>query len=368
MLILLGNYLMTLSEQLSFLRLLNYLTFRAGMITLTAFVLTIWLGHRMIGYMYRRQWRDVAHDLGVISVHDKRGTPALGGLILIASVTISLMLWGRLDSLFLWISLAALLWFGLIGLIDDSRKIKHGSGKYGLSPSVKLLLQALFGTGLALLLLYTEWSPLPEQIRSELFLPFMKNALVDLHSWYLLFIVFVVLAISNSVNFADGMDGLAIVPVSTAYMVYAVFAYVVGNVVYSTYLNFDYIQGAGEIVIIAMSVIGAGMGFLWYNAYPAQVFMGDVGSQALGGMLATIVILLKQEFLFLIAGGIFVVEGASVFIQQKIGFRLGRRFFFRAPIHHTFEHRGVSETKVTVRFWIVAFLLAFLSLIFLKVR
>ncbi|MBL7033554.1 MAG: phospho-N-acetylmuramoyl-pentapeptide-transferase [Candidatus Delongbacteria bacterium] len=368
MLYLLGNYLMSLSEQLSFLRLVNYLTFRASMTAFTAFVLTIWLGHRLIIYMYRRQWRDVAHDLGVMSVHDKRGTPTMGGLILLIAIVFSLLLWGRLESPFLWLSLAALLWFGLIGLIDDLLKIKHGSGKYGLSPGAKLLMQALFGAGLAFYLLYSGWSPLPEQLRSELFLPFMKHAVADLHGWYALFIIFVIVAISNSVNFADGMDGLAIVPVSTAYLVYAVFAYVVGNVVYSTYLNFDYIPGAGEIVVITTAVIGAGMGFLWYNAYPAQVFMGDVGSQALGGMLATIVILLKQEFLFLIAGGIFVVEGASVFIQQKIGFKMGRRFFFRAPIHHTFEYRGVSETKVTVRFWIVSFLLAFVSLVFLKVR
>ncbi len=365
---LLGNYLITVSEHLSWLRLVNYLTFRGGMIALTAFILTIWLGHRLIIYMYRRQWRDVSHDLGVVSVHDKRGTPTMGGVILLLSILISVLLWGRLDSPFLWLAMAAFVWFGLIGLIDDLRKIKRGSGKYGLSPGTKLLLQSLFALGFALFLLYSNWSPLPDALRSQLFLPFMKYPVADLHAWYVLFILFVILAIANSVNFADGMDGLAIVPVSTVYLVYAVFAYVVGNVVYSAYLNFDYIPGAGEIVVIATAVMGAGLGFLWYNAYPAQVFMGDVGSQALGGMLATIVILLKQEFLFLIAGGIFVIEGASVFIQQKIGFKLGRRIFFRAPIHHTFEYRGVSETKVTVRFWIVSFLLAFLSLIFLKVR
>ena len=364
----LGKWLQAHWDLFSFMRLMNYQSFRAVMIALSTFLLTLYLGKKLIPVFYRRGWRDVTHDFGVIAVDDKRGTPTMGGLIMIPALALNLLAWGRLDSRFLWIALISLLWFGGVGFLDDYLKQRGGSGKEGLSQIAKLSLQLLFALFFAFYFVYASSSPVPAAFRTQIFVPFYKYALLDIHGWYVLLVIFTILAVANSVNFADGMDGLTIVPITTVYLVYALFAYLIGNVIYSSYLNFAYIPGAGEMAVIAAATMGAGLGFPWYNAYPAQVFLGDVGSQALGGMLAVIIILLKQEMLFLIAGGIFVVEGASVFIQEKIGFRLGRRIFFRAPIHHSFEYRGISETKLTVRFWIISVLLAFLSIISLKVR
>ena len=360
-----------LREDLSgpgFLRLFSYLSFRTVMAAMTTFSLSLLLGSRLIRVLHRKRMRDVVEDYGIVDVGNKRGTPTMGGLIIIASLSIGYLLWCQLDSSFAWAGLISLFWFGGIGFLDDYMKIRGGGGAAGLSQSAKLLLQTLFAVVFAAWLM-SEYSPLPLGMRTHIWLPFVKYPVMDLGLAFGLFVVFVVLAVSNSVNFADGMDGLATVPTAISFTVYAIFAYVIGNANYSQYLQFDYIHGVGELTVLAGAVIGACLGFLWYNFFPAQVFMGDTGSMALGGVLSVVIIMLKQEFLFLIVGGVFVVEGASVLIQEKIGINwLGRRIFYRAPIHHTFEHRGVAETKVVIRFWIIALILGFIGLLSLKIR
>jgi phospho-N-acetylmuramoyl-pentapeptide-transferase len=350
------------------LRLFDYLSVRTMLAALTTFVLSLVLGRLLIRWLHDRGLRDVVEDYGVIDVGNKRGTPTMGGVIIILAVLAGYLLWADFSNSLGWVGLAAMIWFGLLGMVDDLYKIRGGSGKAGLGQLAKLALQAVFA-GLFLAWMLSPGSPVPPELRTQLYIPFMKAPLLDLGWLFVPFGVFTILAVSNSVNFADGMDGLATVPVAIVYMVYAVVAYVIGNAVYSSYLNFDFVAGSGEYSVLAGAVIGACLGFLWYNFFPAQVFMGDTGSMALGGLVAVMAIVLKQELLFLIAGGVFVVEGASVLIQEKIGIRwLGRRIFFRAPIHHAFQHRGVAETKVVIRFWIVAMLLGFIALLSLKFR
>jgi phospho-N-acetylmuramoyl-pentapeptide-transferase len=292
----------------------------------------------------------------------------MGGLMMILAILAGYLLWLSPSSPFAWAGLSALVWFGAVGLLDDWGKLKGGSGRHGLSQPAKLALQGIYAVAFGLWL-FSAASPLPEPLRGQLLLPFIKGPVLDLGWLAVPWVVAVFLSVSNSVNFADGMDGLAVVPAAVAFMVYAIFAYVLGNELLSQYLHFESIRGAGELTVLGGAVIGAGLGFLWYNFFPAQVFMGDTGSMALGGLLAAVMLMLRQEVLFLIVGGVFVLEGASVLIQEKIGIGLlGRRIFFRAPIHHAFEHRGVAETKVVIRFWIVALILGFLGLLSLKIR
>ena len=364
----LAHFLNEMNEGLSFLRLADYLSFRAVMATMTTFTVSLVIGRPMINMLHRKGMRDVVEDFGLIDIRSKRGTPTMGGLIIIGAFLVGYLLWCDLTNPFTYAGLFACLGFGAIGFIDDLGKVRGGRGNAGLSQAAKLLLQI----GMALVLVWwvtSSRSPLPDHLQTLLFIPFKKSALLDLGWMYGPFMVFVILAVANSVNFADGMDGLATVPAAIAFMVYAVLAYVIGNELYSNYLHYDYILGSGEITIISGAVLGACMGFLWYNSYPAQVFMGDTGSMALGGLLSVVIILLKQEMLFLIVGGIFVIEGASVLLQQQIGFAiLGRRLLLRAPIHHAFERQGIAEPKIVIRFWMVALILGFVGLLSLKIR
>jgi phospho-N-acetylmuramoyl-pentapeptide-transferase len=368
MILWLAQLLAEANEGWGFLRLFDYLSFRAVMATMTTFGFSLIIGRPMIRMLHRNGIRDVVEDFGVIDIRAKRGTPTMGGLIIIFSFMVGYLLWCELSNPFTWAAIFAFLAFGYIGFIDDLGKVRGGGGKHGLSQLAKLGLQVV-AAGLLVWWMLSSWSPVPDPIRTKLFLPFLINPVLDLGWLYAPFMAFVILAVANSVNFADGMDGLATVPVATSYMVYAVFAYVIGNEVYSGYLQFDYILGSGELTVVAGAVLGACMGFLWYNSYPAEVFMGDTGSMALGGLLSLIILVLKQEILFVIVGGIFVAEGASVLLQQQVGFAiLGRRLLLRAPIHHAFERQGIAETKVVTRFWMVALVLGFLGLLSLKVR
>ena len=364
----LAHLLNEMNEGWGFLRLFDYLSFRAVMATMTTFGVSLLIGRPMIRMLHRKGMRDVVEDYGVIDSRAKRGTPTMGGLIIIISFFVGYLLWCEWANPFAWAAMFAFLGFGAVGFIDDLGKVRGGGGRHGLSQLGKLALQ----TALASILVWwmlSSYSPIPEDLRTKLFMPFRIAPLVDLGWLYAPFMIFVILAVANSVNFADGMDGLATVPVATCFMVYAVFAYVIGNEVYSGYLQFDYIVGSGEMTVLAGAVLGACMGFLWYNSYPAEVFMGDTGSMALGGLLSVVILVLKQEILFVIVGGIFVVEGASVLLQQQVGFAiLGRRLLLRAPIHHAFERQGIAETKVVVRFWMVSLVLGFLGLLSLKIR
>ncbi|MBN2289154.1 MAG: phospho-N-acetylmuramoyl-pentapeptide-transferase [Candidatus Glassbacteria bacterium] len=366
------------------LRLASYLTVRSIAAAITAFCLILFFGDRLIRMLYRHGARDTVFDYGLMDPESKRGTPTMGGVMIVGALLVAILSWSDLTNRFVQMMLAAMLCFGGIGFVDDYLKIKHQDSRRGMSQLTKLGLQTVFALGFMLVYLSAELTPLtpdkvillkgaasatPENYKFCLQLPFYKYPVLNLSWFYLPFGIFVILAISNSVNFADGLDGLAIVPASLTAGVFGVFAYIIGNYKHSDQLLFTHLVGSGELTIILAALVGAGLGFLWFNAYPAQIFMGDTGSMALGGILAAAAILIKQEFLFLLAGGIFVLEGASVLIQEKIGIaRLGRRIFHRAPIHHNYQHLGISETKVVVRFWIVGIIMMLLSLATIKIR
>ncbi len=350
-------------------RLLGYITFRALMAVLTSFAIGILLGRRIINVIYQLRFRDRTRDWGDMSPRNKDGTPTMGGLIIFVSLLLSVLLWGRLGNFFLRISIFAVFWFGALGFFDDYLKNVRGSSDLGMSRSLKLFFQALFGMILALLVLSAETSPFPAEILTRLFVPFVKHPVLDLGLMYYVFIVLVVIAVANAINFADGLDGLATVPAGLLTGVYLVFAYIIGNARSAEYLLFPYIPGAAELVVVLGALVGSLAAFLWFNTYPAEIFMGDTGSLLLGGLIATSAVLLKQELLFLIAGGVFVIEFLSVFVQDYIGIKLmKRRIFYRAPIHHTYQFLGIAEPKIVVRFWIVAVIFTLVSLISIKLR
>ncbi len=353
-------------------RLLTYITFRALMAVLTSFVVGIVLGRRIIRAIYQLNFRDRARDFGDMSPRNKDGTPTMGGLIIFFSLLVSLLLWGswrKPNDFFLVTMIFTAFWFTALGFFDDYLKNIRGGSDLGMNRGLKLFLQGLFGVILALLLLGSDASPFAAGTAAQLHLPFLKTPLLDLGIFYYPFIVLVIIAIANAINFADGLDGLATVPSGLLIGVYAVFAYIIGNSLTAKYLWFPYIPGAGELVVVLAALVGALAAFLWFNAYPAEVFMGDTGSLLIGGVIATSAVLLKQELLFVIAGGIFVIEFLSVFIQDYIGIKLlKRRIFYRAPIHHTYQFLGIAEPKIVVRFWILAVIFTLVSLISIKLR
>ena len=365
----LTTYLYDTIDTLSFLRLFQYLSFRAICSALTAFVITLLFGERLIRLLYVNHIRDNPRSYDIQSTASKAETPVMGGLLIILAIFTSTILWCDLLNRFTGIFFLALICFTVFGAVDDYKKVKHKDSDRGLSQKTKLLCQAGYGLVLGIIFLTPDISPVKVEIASQLYIPFLKVSLVDLGWWYLPFIVFVVVSITNAVNFADGLDGLTVVPVAFTIGVYGIFAYVIGNAIHSNYLQFFYLPGSGELTVVCAASFGACLGFLWYNAYPAQVFMGDIGAMTLGGIVSTMAILLKQEFLFLIVGGIFVVEAFSVLIQEKIGINwLGKRIFYRAPIHHGLQYSGLAETKVVIRFWIIAGILALIGLSTLKIR
>ena len=362
------NYLYEQFEFLSFCRLFTYITFRAILSAITAFVFCLFIGPPLIRFLKKEKIKDQAWSYGIVNVEGKTGTPTMGGILIFGAIGAASLLWCDLTNRYIQILLGAMAWFGVMGFVDDFLKMKFAS-KTGLKEHYKLLAQMSFGFILAIIYLTPAISPVPFDKATLLYLPFIKNPIINLGFFYSFFIVFVITAISNSVNLADGLDGLAIVPSFFVSAVFGIFAYVLGNTVLSQYFLFEYLAGSGEISIFCSGLFGAGLGFLWFNAYPAQIFMGDTGSLGLGGLLGTISILIKQEFLFIIAGGIFVAEALSVLLQKYIYFPYkGRRLFFRAPLHHTFQHRGIAETKVVVRFWIISAILILISLSALKIR
>ncbi len=364
----LGRWLQSQIEALGFLRLLSYLSFRSIMAALTAVLIVFLLSPRVIRAMHRRNFLDRVRETGISSAFDKAGTPTMGGVLLIVAMTVSVLLWCNLTNTFLLLSLASLLWFGGIGFWDDWLKSSRGSGEEGLREITKLVLQGLFA--LAFIVVYLgPFSPVEPEVATQLYVPFLKRPLWDLGLFYGLLILPFMILVANAVNITDGLDGLAITPSIFVAAVLGVFAYVMGNTIYAGYLQYPYLRGAGELTVFVSAFIGAGLGFLWYNAYPAQIFMGDTGSLAIGGTVAVLSVLLKQELLFPLLGGLFLVEAFTSQVQDKIGVRwLGKRIFYRAPLHHSLQHRGFAETKVVIRLWIVAGILALLSLATLKIR
>ncbi len=363
-----GRFLQEVSDVFSFLRLVNYLTFRAIMAALTSAVFVFLFSRSFILRMHRLGFQDQDRETG-LPTHDKSGTPTMGGILIIGSLIFSMAMWGNWRNPFLHYPLIAMVWHGAMGFWDDYAKIRKGSGNKGMSEKMKLLLQSLFSAAFAWAMV-GPFSPMGSELATRIYIPFVKYPIVELHPvFYGCFIFIFVIFVSNAVNLTDGLDGLAIMPSVFVIGVLGVFAYVEGNTIYSSYLFYPYMKGAGELTVFAAGFVGAGLGFLWYNAYPAQLFMGDTGSLAIGGTMAVVSVLLKQEFLFPILGGLFVAEAFTSQVQDKIGVRwLGRRMFYRAPLHHNLQHRGIAETKVVIRLWIISGLLALVALATLKIR
>ncbi|MDT0575655.1 phospho-N-acetylmuramoyl-pentapeptide-transferase [Croceicoccus sp. F390] len=349
-----------IAEWLNFAGLTNlvrYQTFRAGACLLTALAIGLVIGPSFINMLRIRQGRGQPIRLDGPQTHlAKRGTPTMGGLLIIVSVTVSMLLWMDLRSALVWACIAVTVGFGLVGFLDDWDKVRKASHK-GVSGRVRLLVE--FGiAGLAAFLIVRDTS---------LYLPFVSAA-IPLGPFFYVFAAFVIVGAGNAVNLTDGLDGLAIMPVIIAAGTFAIIAYLVGRVDYASYLGIPHVPGAGELAILCAAIIGAGLAFLWFNAPPAAVFMGDTGSLALGGALGTIAVASHHEVVLAIVGGLFVLEAASVIIQVFWFKRTGKRVFRMAPIHHHYEQKGWAESTVVVRFWIVAIVLAVIGLSTLKVR
>lgn len=352
-------------------RLLGYITFRAGVAAVLGILLTLLFGGRMIRWLHRAGIHDTPRDYGVMKVNDKKGTPQMGGLIFALVTLVVALLTCDPTNRFVQIMLLSLLWFTSIGAADDYLKIVvHRNADLGLSRLEKLFFQGLFGLLLALVCYTPSLSPHEAHLIGRFTLPFIKGT-IPLSILYLPFVVLVVIGISNAINLTDGMDGLATVPSIMTALVYAIYAYILSHAKISSYLWFDQVKGAGEVAVFLAALFGALVGFLWFNSYPATVFMGDTGSLAIGGMLATAAVLIKQEFLFILAGFLFCAEFVSSAIQDRLGVNrggLGMRIFARAPLHDAFRLRGMAEPKVVVRLWIIAGIAAMISLLALKLR
>lgn len=341
----------------------QYLTLRAILGTLTALTLSLVMGPAIIRKLSMMRVGQVVRDDGPQSHLSKAGTPTMGGTLIIIAVLISSLLWSDLSNRYVWLVLAMTVGFGAIGYWDDYRKLvlKHSRG---MPARQKYLCQSLLGLGAALYLYYT--ASLPAE--TQLVLPFFKNMTIAMGPFFILFTYFVIVGSSNAVNLTDGLDGLAIMPAVMISCALGIFAYATGNSQHAAYLSIPYVPGVGEIVVFCGSLMGAGLGFLWFNTYPAQVFMGDVGALALGAALGMIAVIVRQEIVFFVMSGIFVLETVSVILQVG-SFKLrGKRIFKMAPIHHHFELKGWPEPRVIVRFWIITFVLVLCGLATLKLR
>ncbi len=355
------NLLLPWASEWSALNVFRYITFRSAWALVTALLISIVVGPMFIRWLRRLKFGQPIHE--DVSTHiSKAGTPTMGGLLIIFSLVVSTLLWGDLRNIFLWLILFVFVGFGLVGFVDDYIKVCKKNNR-GISPTVKILGQLLVaGIAVTVLVLHHDF-------KTTLSVPFFKDLNPDLGWFYLPFAVIVMVGASNGVNLTDGLDGLAIGPTIVASAVLSVFIYVTGNLNFSQYLLVPYMAGIGEVTVFSSAMVGAGLGFLWYNAYPAQVFMGDVGSLSIGGSLGFLAILCKQELLLALVGGLFVIETLSVILQ--VGYFKwtgGKRIFRMAPLHHHFELKGVPESKIIIRFWILSVLFGLVALTVLKLR
>lgn len=351
-------------EVFSPFNVVQYITFRTAAAFITALLINFIIAPGIIRYLIKKKKLQVIREEGPSSHFKKEGTPTMGGIIIIASLLFSVLLWGRLNNRFILILIIATLWLGFLGFLDDYISIyKKNSG--GLSPAFKLGWQLAFALGLSV---YFYICPPLNSLPYSIILPFFKNTFINLGSIYILFVILTVISTSNAVNITDGLDGLAIGGITVAAITYAVLAYIAGNVRFSSYLFLPYIEGAGEITVFLAALAGAGFGFLWYNIFPARVFMGDTASLFMGGVIGITAIIIKQEILLLVVGGVFLTEIVSVALQV-LYFRIkGKRLFKMAPLHHHFEIKGWSEPQIVIRFWIIGIMLAFIALATLKLR
>ena len=355
------KFLYSFAESFSALNVFRYITFRTFAAFITAFAVAWVWGPQFIRELVRRQLGQQVRDDGPQTHKKKQGTPTMGGGLILLSLVIATLLWVDLGNSLVWAVLIVTLTYGTIGYLDDWFKVRKKNSK-GVPGRVRLLAE--FGIAGAVL----GYLIMTGHLSTVLPVPFLKSVGFDLGWFYLPFAMFVVVGCANAVNLTDGLDGLAIGPMIVAVATFGLFSYVAGNAKIAEYLQIPYVVGAGELTPLAGAMVAAGLGFLWYNSYPAQVFMGDVGSLSIGGFLGTIAVLTKNEILLALVGGVFVVEALSV-IAQVASFKLtGKRIFRMAPLHHHFELSGVDEPKVIVRFWIVSLLLAVLSLSTLKLR
>jgi len=357
-------WLSEFSDGGDFFNLFRYITFRSGGAFITALVFGFLFGRPLINLLRRRQGhgQPIRED-GPESHLAKQGTPTMGGVLILGALIVSTLMWARLDNPYIWMVLFVTIGFGLVGFADDYAKVSRGNTK-GVSGRVRLLI----GFAIAAVAAYWASAWHPDDLAFRLGFPIFKDFLWNLSWAFIPFAMVVIVGAANAVNLTDGLDGLAIMPVMIASGTLGVIAYAVGRVDFTEYLDVHYVPGTGEILVFSAGLIGGGLGFLWYNAPPAAVFMGDTGSLALGGALGAIAVATKHEIVLAIVGGLFVVEALSVIIQVAYFKRTGRRVFLMAPIHHHFEKKGWAEPQIVIRFWIISLILALIGLATLKVR
>ncbi|KPQ26600.1 phospho-N-acetylmuramoyl-pentapeptide-transferase [Halomonas sp. HL-93] len=360
MLLHLANFL---AQYQSVFQVFNYLTLRVILAALTALFLCLWLGPWVIKRLVEGQIGQAVRDDGPQSHLSKAGTPTMGGAMILMAMAISTLVWGDLTNHYVWVVLGVTLGFGAIGWVDDYRKVVEKNPR-GLPARWKYFWQSVVGLSAALILYFTAASSL----ETSLLIPTLKDVAIPLGVFYILLTYLVIVGSSNAVNLTDGLDGLAIMPTVLVAMGLAVFAYVSGNTLFANYLHIPFIAGTGELAVFCATIAGAGLGFLWFNTYPAQVFMGDVGALALGAALGVVAVIVRQEIVLFIMGGIFVLETVSVILQVGSYKLTGRRIFRMAPLHHHYELKGWPEPRVIVRFWIITVVLVLLGLATLKVR
>lgn len=360
MLLYLTDYLMTLD---SAFRVFQYLTLRAILGALTALIISFVVGPVMIRKLTCRKIGQSVRSDGPKSHFDKAGTPTMGGALIIVAVAVSTLLWSNLNNRYVWVVLLVTLGYGIIGFVDDYRKVMLGNSD-GLSARAKYFWQSVIGLAVAVFLYMTATVP----AETQFIVPFFKDVMVNMGLFYIVMVYFVIVGTSNAVNLTDGLDGLAIMPTVMVAAGLGIFAYLSGHAEFSKYLAIPFLPNSGELIVFCAALVGAGLGFLWFNAYPAMVFMGDVGALALGGALGVLAVLVRQEIVLVIMGGIFVMETLSVMIQVASFKMTGKRVFRMAPIHHHFELKGWPEPRVIVRFWIITFILVLVGLSTLKLR
>jgi phospho-N-acetylmuramoyl-pentapeptide-transferase len=358
-------FLVPLADKSAIFNVFRYITFRAGGAIMTALLIAFVIGPSMIAWLRLKQGKGqpIREDGPQRHVLEKQGTPTMGGFMILISSVIATLLWADLTDAYVWIVLFVTLSFGALGFSDDYEKVAKRSSA-GISGRMKLAVQFV----VAIMAGYAVMKLESPDLAGEVAVPFFKTLLIPLGAGFLLFVALVIVGASNAVNLTDGLDGLAIVPVMIAALAFALIAYLVGNIKFADYLQLHYVAGTGELTVFLAALIGGGLGFLWYNAPPAMVFMGDTGSLALGGALGAVAVAIKHEIVLAIIGGLFVMEAVSVIVQVASFKLTGKRVFKMAPIHHHFEQLGWKESTVVIRFWIIAVVLALLGLATLKLR
>ena len=359
------NFLAPLSDEFFVFNLFRYLTFRSGGAVLTALVISFILGPRIISWLKSKQGegQPIREDGPEGHLLTKKGTPTMGGFLILIAITVSTLLWADLTNGYVWSVLIVTGGFGMVGFVDDYLKLTQRNTK-GLPGRIKLVAQVAIGTAATLWVMQLS----PDSMSTHLAVPFFKSVLINLSWFFVPFAILVMVGSSNAVNLTDGLDGLAIVPVMIAAVCFALIAYLVGNAVFSDYLQLHFVPGSGELAVFCAALVGASLGFLWFNAPPAMVFMGDTGSLSMGGALGSIAVVTKHELVLAIIGGLFVLETVSVIVQVASFKLTGKRVFRMAPLHHHFEKKGWAEPTIVIRFWIIAMILALVGLATLKLR